>query len=88
MTCSLLGEISIAQEFKVAIDSSQPEITPEHRLEVRKKRVIDLSTKLVDKLSLYTEAFPVMNVRNHFLFKSYGHFERILGTRTSDWHHN
>jgi hypothetical protein len=67
---SLIGEISIAKDFKEAMtkmsmedpNASNPmasEISMEERIEAREARVAKLASTLVEKLSLYTDAFPI-----------------------------
>ncbi|KAJ3260292.1 hypothetical protein HK103_000927 [Boothiomyces macroporosus] len=58
---SIIGEISIARDFKEAMGGDQGNsspITPEERIAQRKSRVSRLVSNLVSKLALYTDAFP------------------------------
>ncbi|KAI8894071.1 X-domain of DnaJ-containing-domain-containing protein [Globomyces pollinis-pini] len=60
---SIIGEISIARDFKDAMFSSDPKeaskpISTAERIKQREMRVKDLVTHLVNKLALYTDAFP------------------------------
>ena len=59
---SIIGEISIARDFKDAImaNGGQPNqiLTTEERIMQRQKRVNELVHNLIAKLSLYTDAFP------------------------------
>jgi hypothetical protein len=56
----IIGEISLARDFSEAMVQSDS-MTTEQRLEQRKKRVDDLVLCLINKLSLYTDAFPLCN---------------------------
>ncbi|KAJ1565498.1 hypothetical protein HK096_002447 [Nowakowskiella sp. JEL0078] len=69
----LIGEISIAKDFKEAIsamssDTNNPQsgekantgVTFEQRMETRSKRVSKLVEALILKLSLYVDAFPMI----------------------------
>jgi curved DNA-binding protein CbpA len=61
----IIGEISIARDFKDAMNNMESggqndeSLTAEQRVEIRTKRVEKLSSKLIDKLSLYSDAFPI-----------------------------
>ncbi|KAI9208520.1 X-domain of DnaJ-containing-domain-containing protein [Polychytrium aggregatum] len=70
----IIGEISIARDFKDAManmgpdgsaDASVPTMSMEERNEIRSQRVKALSNNLVNKLSLYTEAFPVIDSKDN-----------------------
>lgn len=57
----LIGEISIARDFKEAMspeNSTEPAQSSEERALQRKQRVSTLVGHLIQKLSLYTDAFP------------------------------
>ncbi|KAJ3121596.1 hypothetical protein HK098_003569 [Nowakowskiella sp. JEL0407] len=67
-----IGEISIAKDFKEAMSSINeqqspeaakptPQMSYEKRMEIRTKRVDGLVEKLISKLSLYVEAFPIFD---------------------------
>ncbi|KAJ3335560.1 hypothetical protein HDU91_002120, partial [Kappamyces sp. JEL0680] len=59
---SIIGEISIARDFKDAMfaqdESKPPPLSVEDRSEARRERVVGLVGHLVGKLALYTDAFP------------------------------
>jgi hypothetical protein len=57
---SIIGEISIARDFKDAMFSKGNEkpLTTEERLELRNSRVQELVNHLIEKLNLYTSTFP------------------------------
>ncbi|KAJ3277158.1 hypothetical protein HDV01_000210 [Terramyces sp. JEL0728] len=58
---SIIGEISIARDFKDAMGGDQGNansISPEERVAQRKTRVTKLVSNLVAKLALYSDAFP------------------------------
>jgi hypothetical protein len=59
---SIIGEISIARDFKDAMFAGEKEsapVSPEIRVQQRKERVSQLVSHLVSKLALYTDAFPL-----------------------------
>ncbi|KAJ3413383.1 hypothetical protein HDV05_008094 [Chytridiales sp. JEL 0842] len=73
---NIIGEISIAKDFKEAMSRAGPDGSDadgteqadmgissqqrrEERIEAREARVAKLSCNLINKLSLYTEAFPI-----------------------------
>ena len=68
----IIGEISIAKDFKDAMSSANENSTDvntqkndslslEERIRIRTHRVSNLAENLVSKLSLYTEAFPYLD---------------------------
>ena len=63
---SIIGEISIAKDFKDAMMANGGQasqfMTTEERIAQREKRVNDLVHNLIAKLSLYTDAFPSPSV--------------------------
>eukprot|EP00842_Homolaphlyctis_polyrhiza_P003614 jgi/Hompol1/4253/HPOL_007012-RA len=57
----IIGEISIARDFKEVMsdDQNKQEISTEQRRQARKERVNTLADNLIQKLALYTDAFPI-----------------------------
>lgn len=55
---SIIGEISIARDFKDAMKQNDKPTTTEERISARNARIDELVSHLIDKLSLYSSTFP------------------------------